>query len=299
MESELSDVQVGCRELSQAWFWRSSMWLSVILHSWRLVRTFLVLNYPGEKSTVLPFARSASQEKAASKSMAPDTPSGQENLQQKSAFQASVSWSTPPSRTGWKICQVVIPTTWCPCTSHSKMSGMPRFLVCTLQVDPAEKDKFYLEFRCCLQSTPVDDKVIILGDFNARVDQDADSWRGVLGRHGVGNCNDNGRLQLELCTERQLVITNTIFRQTDRLKTTWMYPQAKHWPLIDYVLVHKRDLMDVIHTKVMPSAECNTNHRLVGSKLRLHFKPRSRKGGLPKKKFNLKKNFRQLHSLSL
>ena len=56
------------------------------------------------------------QEKVASKSMAPDTPSsGQRNLQQRGAFQALVSWSPPSSPPGWKICQLVIPTAGCPC----------------------------------------------------------------------------------------------------------------------------------------------------------------------------------------
>ncbi|XP_037801318.1 uncharacterized protein LOC119596220 [Penaeus monodon] len=116
-----------------------------------------------------------------------------------------------------------------------------------------------------------------------------DAWKGVLGRHGVGNCNDNGRLLLELCTEQQLVITNTIFQQKDRLKTAWMQPRSKHWHLIDYILVRQKDLKDVIHTRVMPSAECHTDRRLVRCKLRLHFKPKPRKGGPPTKKFGLKK----------
>ena len=79
-----------------------------------------------------------------------------------------------------------------------------------------KKDKFYSELRSLIQSTPADDKVIILGDFNARVGKDATAWKGVPGRHGVGNCNDNGRLLFELCMEQQLVITNTIFQQKDR-----------------------------------------------------------------------------------
>ena len=156
----------------------------------------------------------------------------------------------------------------------------------TLQTEPAEKDKFYSELRSCLQSTPAGNKVIILGDFNASVGQDVDSWKWVLGRHGIGNCNDNRHLLLELCTDQQLVITNTIFQQKDRLKTIWMHPQSKHWHLIDYILVHKHE---IIHAKVMLSTECYTDHRLVLCKLRLHFKPKPRKGGLPKKKFNLNK----------
>ena len=128
----------------------------------------------------------------------------------------------------------------------------------TLQAEPAEKDKFYAELRNLSQGTPADDKLLILGDFNARVGQDAVTWKGILSRHGVGNCNDNGRLLLEFCMEQQLVITNTIFQQKGSLKTTWMDPRSKHWHLIDYVLARQRDLKDILHTRVMPSAECHT-----------------------------------------
>ncbi|XP_056017332.1 craniofacial development protein 2-like [Ostrea edulis] len=152
----------------------------------------------------------------------------------------------------------------------------------TLQVEPAEKDKFYSALRSLLQSTPTDDKLIILCDFNSRVGQDATAWKGVLGKHDVGNCNDNGRMLLELCTEQQLIITNTIFQQKDYLKTAWMHPRCKHWHLIDYVLV--RQLRDVLHTRVKSSAECHTDHRLVRCKLRLHFKPKPRRKAPPPKK---------------
>ena len=160
----------------------------------------------------------------------------------------------------------------------------------TLRTEPVEKDVFYSELCSFLQSTPADDKVIILCDYNARVGQDADSWKGVLGRHGVGNCNDNEHLLLDLCTERQIVITNAIFQQKDWLKTTWMHPRSSYRHLIDYVLVDKHDL---IHTKVIPSAECRIDHRLVRCKLRLHFKPRPRKGGPTPRKSSIWTNFSQ------
>ena len=159
----------------------------------------------------------------------------------------------------------------------------------TLQAEPAEKDKFYSELRTLPQGTPADDKLLVLGDFSARVGQDAVTWKGILGRHGVGNCNNNGRLLLEFCTKQQLVITNTIFQQKNSPKTAWMHPRSKHWHLIDYVLARQRDLKDILHTRVMPSAECHTDHRLECCKLKLHFKPKPRKGGPPKKKFKLSK----------
>ena len=94
------------------------------------------------------------------------------------------------------------------------------------------------------------------------VGRDAQAWKGVLGNHVVGNCNDNGRLLLLFCAEQELTITNTIFQQKSSHTTTWMYPRSKHWYLIDYVLVKQRDMKDVFHTIVMPSAyhlSCKVN----------------------------------------
>ena len=68
-----------------------------------------------------------------------------------------------------------------------------------------------------------------------------------------------------------------------------MHPRSTHWHLIDYVLVRQRDLKDILHTRVMPSAECHTDHCLVRFKLKFYFKPKPRKGGPPKKTFNLSK----------
>ena len=56
-----------------------------------------------------------------------------------------------------------------------------------------------------------------------------------LGKHSVGNCNDNGLILRELCTE-QLCITNVSVQQIYILKTTWhmaydrLYPRAPTWP---------------------------------------------------------------------
>ncbi|XP_069767753.1 craniofacial development protein 2-like isoform X4 [Narcine bancroftii] len=157
----------------------------------------------------------------------------------------------------------------------------------TLQAEPAEKDKFYTDLRNLIQRTPTADKVVILGDFNARVGKDSETWPGILGKHGVGKCNDNGRLLLELCAEQRLVITNTLFQQRDSLKTTWMHPRSKHWHLLDYILVRESDKRDVLHTRVMPSAECHTDHWLVRCKLNLHFKPKPRNSKAPRKRFNV------------
>ena len=74
------------------------------------------------------------------------------------------------------------------------------------------KDKFYEELESLINKVPKKDKLIILGDFNARVGTDHQTWEGVIGKHGIGKCNSNGLL-LRMCSVHDLSITNTMFRQ--------------------------------------------------------------------------------------
>ncbi|KAJ2940675.1 hypothetical protein O0L34_g14785 [Tuta absoluta] len=139
----------------------------------------------------------------------------------------------------------------------------------TLPSSDEDKAKFYCELNQVLNKIPSTDKIILFGDFNARVGNDYGAWNGVLGRHGVGKCNANGLDLLTLCAEHDLTITNTCYRMPDKFKTTWMHPRSKHWHLLDYVIVRKRDLGEVLVTRAMRGAQGWTDHRLVRSKLRV------------------------------
>ena len=135
------------------------------------------------------------------------------------------------------------------------------------------KDKFYDDLDSVISAAPRTDKLILLGDFNARVGTDHQTWEGVIGSEGVGKCNSNGLLLLRKCAEHELMITNTVFRLPTRRKTTWMHPRSKHWHLIDYAIVRRKDRQDVRVTKPMCGVDCWTDHRLVVSKLNLRIQP--------------------------
>ena len=107
------------------------------------------------------------------------------------------------------------------------------------------KDAFYEDLERVIQSTPRTDKLIILGDFNARVGTDNQTWEGIIGKNGMGKANSNGLRLLELCTVHGLLITNTIFQLPKQKKSTWMHPRSKHWHLIDYIIVRQKDRQDV------------------------------------------------------
>ena len=96
------------------------------------------------------------------------------------------------------------------------------------------KDKFYDDLDSLISTASRTDKFILLGDFNAREGTDHQTWEGVIGSEGVGKCNSN-----------ELLITNTVFRLPTRRKTTWMHPCSKHWYLIDYFIVRRKDRQDV------------------------------------------------------
>ena len=141
------------------------------------------------------------------------------------------------------------------------------------------KSKFYEELTKAISEVPSSDKLLILGDFNARVGQDHLAWPGVLGTQGIGKCNTNGLLLLETCAAHELLITNTVFQLPTRQKTTWMHPRSKHWHMIDYVITRQRDRQDVRVTKAMCGAECWTDHRLIVTRLKLRICPSRRPQG--------------------
>ena len=154
----------------------------------------------------------------------------------------------------------------------------------TLTNDDISKELFYESLDKVISETPGGDKLVILGDFNARVGKDNVSWKGVLGPHGVGKENSNGIRLLSKCAQHQLNITGTMFRQADKYKTTWQHPRSKHWHQIDHILVRQRDMQDVHSTRVMRGAECWTDHRLIRSKLAIHIQPQKRKGRMSEMK---------------
>ena len=160
----------------------------------------------------------------------------------------------------------------------------------TLNSTQLEKDCFYDSLNAIIKKVPSSHKLLLMGDFNARVGVDYSSWEKVLGKHGVGRENSNGTLLLSLCAQNELIITNTIFQQADRFKTTWMHPGTKRWHLIDYVITRQRDVNDVNHTRVMCGSHTWSDHRLVRCKLNLRAKlPRHTRRLKPTMKLNIEK----------
>ena len=148
-----------------------------------------------------------------------------------------------------------------------------------------DKEKFYESLSNILTKVNSNDELYLLGDFNARVGNDSLAWPKVLGKQLQGNCNSNGLLLLSLCSEHKLVITNSLFQQSNRFKGTWCHPRSKHWHTLDYVITRQRDQKFVKSTRAHVGTDCWSDHRLLRSKIKISMakKPRKTKSTIRKK----------------
>ena len=156
-------------------------------------------------------------------------------------------------------------------TGHRYLSLMSVYAP-TAKAPPGIKEKFVVDFQRTLDSLPVGDVVLLLGDFNAHVGKwssEDEVWREVRGSHGLGTCNEAGEQLLELCAINNLIILNTWFKKKPVHLGTWVHPATKQAYMIDFVIMKRDQLQLCADVRVYRSACCWTDHYLVKGKLML------------------------------
>ncbi|XP_037774167.1 craniofacial development protein 2-like [Penaeus monodon] len=117
----------------------------------------------------------------------------------------------------------------------------------TLTSTAEAKDEFYVNISNVIKKIPPKEHVIILGDFNARVGADHDSWPSCLGCFGVGKINENGSSHNTRCYG--VIPAQSIGISWTRSDLMYQHQVCAHHP---------------------HSTDCDTDHSLVCSKIRLH-----------------------------
>ncbi|XP_014780240.1 craniofacial development protein 2-like [Octopus bimaculoides] len=149
----------------------------------------------------------------------------------------------------------------------------------TLYSSEETNDQFYKDLNCVIRNIPTNENIYFLGDSNARVGSDHDSWPICVGHFGTGNMNDNGQRLLGFCTYHNLCITNTSFTNKPSHKASWRHPRSHHWHQLDLIITRRSFLNSVQLTRSYHSADCDTDHSLIRSRVRI----------LPKKVHHSKK----------
>uniref|UniRef100_A0A0L8GAD1 Endonuclease/exonuclease/phosphatase domain-containing protein n=1 Tax=Octopus bimaculoides TaxID=37653 RepID=A0A0L8GAD1_OCTBM len=122
---------------------------------------------------------------------------------------------------------------------------------------------FYAELRRSILPVPLNEKLVVLGDFNACVGRDYGAWN-LLGCYGIGKVDNNGLHLLQRYSELGLVIGNTFFPHKLKHEIIWIHPKSKQGHMIDFVLTWK----DLCSLRILQGAGCDTDHRIFRAKFK-------------------------------
>ena len=126
-----------------------------------------------------------------------------------------------------------------------------------------------------------------MGDWNAKVGKDHETWGPTIGKFGYGEMNDRGERLLYFCKENSLIVSNTLFKHKPSRKWTWTSPDHKSKNMIDLIQIRDRWRSAVDNTRPFQSVDIGCDHSLVLAKIRVKFKVE--KKGLRRKKWNINK----------
>ena len=142
-------------------------------------------------------------------------------------------------------------------------------LLCLIQIYASNATNEYQAFvdeinHALLQVSP-NESTVLMEDFNAYLGTNTDTWKGMIGKHGITGMNENGRYLLQHCCSNG-VRTMTIFLQ-QRKFTSIPHGFDLAWiknSLIDLGIVLFDLFSDVLDVGMKRGVELSTDHHLEG-----------------------------------
>lgn len=138
--------------------------------------------------------------------------------------------------------------------------------------DVEKKDNYYRQLQAVLDGIKDRDITLVMGDFNAKVGGDNAGYEDIMGKHGLGQMNDNGERFAEMCALNQLVIGGSVFPHKRIHKATWISPDHVTENQIDHICINKKFRRSWMDVRVMRGADVYTDHQLVTTTVRLRLK---------------------------
>ena len=120
----------------------------------------------------------------------------------------------------------------------------------------SEYQAFVNDVNDALQKVELAESTVLLGDFNAHIGTDSETWKRVIGWHGDPAFNENGRYLLQLCCIKRLCIINAFFQLRDVHKKTWYRPSMVQKSLIDFCIVSSNLISEVLGVREKQVPKC-------------------------------------------
>lgn len=159
----------------------------------------------------------------------------------------------------------------------------------TEEKDEIDKDNFFELLEKTVNAIQRNDIKIVLGDFNAQIGKEQ-HFGSIIGKHSAhDNSNDNGLRLIDFAASKNMIISSTMFPHKRIHLVTWHSPSGTVENQIDHVLIDARHASDIINVRSFRGANCDTDHYLVGFKLRQRISLINNDRAKKRTKFNTEK----------
>jgi len=127
-----------------------------------------------------------------------------------------------------------------------------------------EMEGFYQDLSQAVKQLPKRDMLLIMGDFNEKVDRrEPSTMSSAVGLHGLRETNEAGEQLEDFCLEHEMALANTMFKQHPRRLYAWNFPDGITRNQIVYISIAQRWKTSLMNCRTYPGADCNTDHQLL------------------------------------
>ena len=126
-----------------------------------------------------------------------------------------------------------------------------------------EKETFWLGLDETVEKIPKNEKIVVGADLNGHVEEGNNGDEECMGRHGLGKRNNEGQAEVDFAKRMKLAITNTSFVKKPAHRVT--YNSRGRSSQVDYVMMRRRTIKEVVDTKVVVGESVAKQHRIVVS----------------------------------
>ena len=122
------------------------------------------------------------------------------------------------------------------------------------------KETFWMDLDQTVEKIPKNERIVVGEDLNGHVEGNNEE---CMGRHGLGKRNNEGQAVMDFAKRRELAITNTYFVKKPAHRVT--YSSGGRSSQVDYIMVRRRKIQEVVDTKVVVAESVAKHFRIVVS----------------------------------